>query len=90
MAELPSRQEPLQLGVLIVAQNERLPDAYELLSPTGQPGPREGRRRSLQEVVADCRAASTSRHFDASAVGWPSGSSGALGMPTCTPSAPLS
>jgi hypothetical protein len=63
MGELPSRKEPLQLGVLIVALNERLPDAYKLLSPTGQPGPREGRRRSLQEVVADRRAASTSRHF---------------------------
>jgi hypothetical protein len=58
LGELPSsRQEPLQLGVLIVALNERLPDAYKLLPPPGQPGPHEGRRRSLREVVADRRAA---------------------------------
>jgi hypothetical protein len=58
LAELPgSRREPLQLGVLMVALNERLPDAYKLLPPAGQPGPREGRRRSLREVVADRRAA---------------------------------
>jgi hypothetical protein len=34
------------LGVLMVALNERLPDAYKLLPPAGQPGPGEGRRRS--------------------------------------------
>jgi hypothetical protein len=57
LGELPrSRQEPLQLGVLMVALNERLPDAYKLLPPAGQPGPGEG-RRSLREVVADRRAA---------------------------------
>ena len=38
LGELPSsRQEPLQVGVLIVALNERLPDAYKLLPPAGQP-----------------------------------------------------
>jgi hypothetical protein len=58
LAEPPSsRQEPLQLGVLMIALNERLPDAYKLLPPAGQPGPNEGRRRSLREVVADRRAA---------------------------------
>jgi hypothetical protein len=58
LGELPStRQEPLQVGVLIVALNERLPDAYKLLPPAGLPGPHEGRRRSLREVVADRRAA---------------------------------
>jgi hypothetical protein len=58
LGELPSsRQEPLQLGVLMVALNERLPDAYKLLPPAGQPGPYEGRRRSLRELVADRRAA---------------------------------
>ena len=40
LAELPgSRQQPLGLGVLMVALNERLPDAYKLLPPAGQPGP---------------------------------------------------
>jgi hypothetical protein len=63
LGELPgSRQEPLQMGVLMVALNERLPDAYKLLPPAGQPGPYEGRRRSLREVVADRRAARTTRH----------------------------
>jgi hypothetical protein len=55
LGELPSsRQEPLQLGVLMVAMNELLP-------PAGQPGPGEGRRRSLREVVADRRAARAAR-----------------------------
>jgi hypothetical protein len=63
LGELPSsRQEPLQLGVLMVALNERLPDAYKLLPPAGQPGPYEGRRRSLRELVADRRAARATRH----------------------------
>jgi hypothetical protein len=49
LGELPnSRQQPLQLGVLMVALNERL---------AGHPGPGEGRRRSLRQVVADRRAA---------------------------------
>jgi hypothetical protein len=53
LAELPrSRQQPLGLGVLMIALNERLPDAYELLPPAGHPGPGEGRRRSLRELVA--------------------------------------
>jgi hypothetical protein len=71
LAELPgelpsSRQQPLGLGVLLVALNERLPDAYKLLLPAGQPGPGEGRRRSLHQVVADRRA---SLHPDAPASG---------------------
>jgi hypothetical protein len=54
LGELPSRrQQPLQLGVLVVALNERLPDAYKLLPPAGQPGPGEGWRRSLREAAAD-------------------------------------
>jgi hypothetical protein len=71
LAELPgelpsSRQQPLGLGVLLVALNERPPDAYKLLLPAGQPGPGEGRRRSLHQVVADRRA---SLHPDAPASG---------------------
>jgi hypothetical protein len=70
LSELPrSRQEPLGLGVLMVALNERLPDAFKLLPPAGHPGPGEGRRRSLREVVADRRAARGSRHPDAPASG---------------------
>jgi hypothetical protein len=58
LGELPSiHHEPLQLGVLMIALNERLPDSHKLLPPAGQPGPDEGRRRSLREVVADRRAA---------------------------------
>jgi hypothetical protein len=54
LGELPgSRQTRLQLGVLMVALNERLPDAYKLLPPAGHPGLGEGRRRSLRELVAD-------------------------------------
>ena len=53
----------------MVALNERLPDAYKLLPPVGHPGPGEGRRRSLREVVADRRAARTSRRPDAGASG---------------------
>jgi hypothetical protein len=49
LGELPSsRLEPLGLGVLLVALNERLPDAFKLLPPAGHPGPGEGRRRSLR------------------------------------------
>jgi hypothetical protein len=68
LAELPSsRQQRLQLGVLLVALNERLPDAYKLLPPAGHPAAGEGRRGSLREVVADRRAARASRHPDAPA-----------------------
>jgi hypothetical protein len=74
LGELPrSRQEPLGLGVLMIALNERLPDGYKLLPHAGHPGPGEGRRRSLRELVADRRAARSSRHPDAPAtglVGW--------------------
>jgi hypothetical protein len=43
LGELPtSRQEPLQLGVLMVALNERLPDGFKLLPPAAHPGPGEG------------------------------------------------
>jgi hypothetical protein len=63
LGELPrSRQQPLGLGVLMIALNERLPDADKLLPPVGHPGPGEGRRRSLRDLVADRRAARTSRH----------------------------
>jgi len=48
LAELPSsRQQRLQLGVLLVALNERLPDAYKLLLPAGHPAAGEGWRGSL-------------------------------------------
>jgi hypothetical protein len=58
LGELPSRrQQPLGMGVLLAALNERLPDAYKLLPPAGQPGPGEGQHRSLRELVADRRAA---------------------------------
>jgi hypothetical protein len=65
---LSSRQQLLQLGVLMVALNERLPDAYKLLPPVGHPGPGEGRRRSLRQVVTD-RRATRSRHPHAPASG---------------------
>jgi hypothetical protein len=51
--ELPNRQLPHRLGVLMVGLNKRLPDAYKLLQPAGQSGQGEGRRRSLRELVAD-------------------------------------
>jgi hypothetical protein len=52
LSELPNRQQPLGLGVLMVALNERLPDAYKLLQRrAARPG--EGRRRSLRELIAD-------------------------------------
>jgi hypothetical protein len=61
--ELPSnRQQPLGLGVLIIALNERLPDGYKLLPPAGHLDPGEGRRRSLRQVVADRRAARAAQH----------------------------
>jgi hypothetical protein len=70
LGDLPrSRQEPLGLGVLMIALNERLPDSYKLLPPAGHPGPGEGRRRSLREVVADRRAARTGRDRNAAASG---------------------
>jgi hypothetical protein len=51
LGELPStRQQPLQLGVLMVALNERLPDAYKLLPPAGHPGP--GRAGRIPPAVA--------------------------------------
>jgi hypothetical protein len=63
LSELPNigRDEPLRLGVLMIALNERLPDAYKLLPPAGQPGQGEGRRRSLRELVGDRRAARAAR-----------------------------
>jgi hypothetical protein len=70
LGELPrSRQEPLGLGVLMIALNERLPDAFKLLPPAGHPGPGEGRRRSLRQVVTDRCAARASRHPDGPAAG---------------------
>jgi hypothetical protein len=70
VGELPSsRQQLLGLGVLLVALNERLPDAYKLLPSAGHPGPGQGRRRSLREVVADRCAARTGRHPNAPASG---------------------
>jgi hypothetical protein len=53
----------------MIALNERLPDAYKLLPPAGHAGLGEGRHRTLREVVADRRAARTSRHPDAPASG---------------------
>jgi hypothetical protein len=55
--------------LLAQALNERLPDAYKLLPPAGHPGPGEGRRLTLRQVVADRRAARTSRYPDAPAPG---------------------
>jgi hypothetical protein len=63
------RQQPLQLGVLMVALNERLSDTYKVLPPVSHPGLGERRRRSLREVVADRRAAHTNRDPDAPASG---------------------
>jgi hypothetical protein len=70
LGDLPrSRQQPLGLAVLMIALKERLSDAYKLLAPADHPGPGEGRRRSLREVVANRRAARTSRHHCAPASG---------------------
>jgi hypothetical protein len=74
--------------MLMIALNERLPDASKLLPPAGHPGPSEGRRRSLQEVVADRRAARAAQHAGSLASGWPNGGPTVSGRPTCTPSAP--
>jgi hypothetical protein len=49
----------------MVALNERLPDASKLLPPAGHPGPSEGRRRSLRQVVVDRRAARAAQHAGA-------------------------
>jgi hypothetical protein len=46
----------------MIALNERLPDTFKLLPPAGHPGPGEGRRRSLRQVVADRRAARAAQH----------------------------
>jgi hypothetical protein len=63
LGDLPSsRQKPLGLGVLMIALNERLPDAYKMLPPAGHPGPGQGRRRTLRELVADRRAARAAQH----------------------------
>jgi hypothetical protein len=70
LGELPrSRQEPLGLGVLMIALNERLPDSFKLLPPAGHPGPTEGRRRSLRELVAERRAARAAQHAGLSSPG---------------------
>jgi hypothetical protein len=72
----------------MVALNERLPDAYKLLPPAGHPGPGEGRRRSLREVVADRRAAAPAGTLTRLRRGWASGWPTASGRPTCTPTGP--
>jgi hypothetical protein len=85
LGELPSRrQPPLQLGVLMVALNERLPDAYKLLPPAGQPARARG-------GAARCARWSPTAAPPAPAVtltrrrrGWPSGSPTASGRPTST------
>jgi hypothetical protein len=63
LGDLPrSRQEPLGLGVLMIALNERLPDVHKLPPATWALG--EGRHRSLREAVADRRAARAHRRPD--------------------------
>jgi hypothetical protein len=88
LGELPStRQQPLQLGVLMIALNERLPDSYKLLPPAGHPGPGEGRRRTLRQVVADRRAPARPSTPARQRRSWPSGCLTANSRPTYTPSA---
>jgi hypothetical protein len=71
LGELPrSRQEPLGLGVLMIALNERLPDAFKLLPPAGHPGPVRG------------AAARCGRWWPAGVgVGWVAGRPPAAGRP---------
>jgi hypothetical protein len=89
LGELPrSRQEPLGLGVLMIALNEQLPDGYKLLPPVGQPGPGEGRRARYgwwSPTAAPPAVASTlmGQRRD-----WPSGWPTANGRPSSTLSAP--
>jgi hypothetical protein len=46
LGDLPrSRQQPLGFAVLMIALNERLPDAYKLLPPAGDPRPGRGAPR---------------------------------------------
>ena len=88
LGELPrSRQEPLGLGVLMVALNERLPDAYKLLPPAGHPCPGEGRaaRCCRWSLTAAPPAPASTRTRQRR--GWPRGWPTAC-RPTCTPSAP--
>jgi hypothetical protein len=88
LGELPSsRQEPLRLGVLMVALNERLPDAYKLLPPAGQPGPHEGRRRTMGRwsptAAPPVPPAGPGRHGR----GWSNGRLTASGRPSSMPTA---
>jgi len=86
LGELPSsRQEPLQVGVLIVASNERLPDAYKLLPPAGLPGPHEGRRRSLREVSPTAAPPAPSTVPGRQRWDWPSGTPTASDKPSSMP-----
>jgi hypothetical protein len=81
LGELPSsRQQPLQLGVLMVALNERLPDVYKLLPPAGHAGPGEGGAARYGRWWPPAPAVTPARHPR----GWPSGWPTTSGRPTCT------
>jgi hypothetical protein len=89
LGELPSsRQQPLQLGVLMVAVNERLPDAYKLLPPAGHAGPGESGAarygRWWPTAAPPAPAVTPARHPR----GWPSGWPTTSGRPTCTQTGP--
>jgi hypothetical protein len=81
LGELPSsRQQPLQLGVLMVAVNERLPDAYKLLPPAGHAGPGESGAarygRWWPTAAPPAPAVTPARHPPGWPRGWPTTAAG--------------
>jgi hypothetical protein len=89
LGELPSsRQQPLQLGVLMIGLNERLPDAYKLLPPAGTPAQVRGGAGRCARWSPTAAPPAPAGSLTRQRRGWPSGSPTANGRPTCTPSAP--
>jgi hypothetical protein len=56
--------EPLRLGVLMIALHERLPDAYKLLPPAGQPEPVMGHTQLRQHFRNIASSAAPNRRRD--------------------------
>jgi hypothetical protein len=76
-------QRPLGLGVLMVALNETLPDAYELLPPAGHPGPGQGAASRFGRWSPAAPAGTLTRQPR----DWPSGWLTAGSRPSSMPSA---
>jgi len=91
LGELPSsRQEPLQLDVLMIGLNERLPDAFKLLPPAGQPAQARGGAarygRWSPTAAPRAPAVTPARHRR----GWPSsGGPTVSGRPSSTSARPV-